>query len=86
MEIPANVVFQNELGIIGVGERSKFARSPGEIERIFLDFCRSQLTQFEKVHGTDVLSGYLLQAMEELFELFETDARKVILYHVGCKV
>lgn len=83
VEIPANVVFQNELGIIGVGEKSKFARSPGEVSRIFKDYCRSLLTQFEKAHGTDVLSGYLLQAMEELFELFETDAMKVILYHAN---
>ncbi len=83
VEIPSNVVFQNEVGIIGVGERSKFARSAGEVRRIFLDFCRSMLTQFEKAHGTDVLSGYLLQAMEELFELFETDAMKVILYYAN---
>ena len=83
VEIPANVVFQNELGIIGVGEKSKFARSAGEVRRIFIDYCRSLLTQFEKAHGTDVLAGYLLQAMEELFELFETDAMKVILYHAN---
>lgn len=81
VEIPANVVFQNELGIIGVEERGKFARSAGEVRRIYIDFCRSLLTQFEKAHSTDVLAGYLLQAMEELFELFETDAMKVILYH-----
>ena len=83
VEIPANVVFQNELGIIGVGEKSKFARSAGEVRRIFIDYCRSLLTQFEKAHGTDVLAGYLLQLMEELFELFETDAMKVILYHAN---
>ena len=83
VEIPANVVFQNELGIIGVGEKSKFARSAGEVRRIFIDYCRSLLTQFEKAHGTDVLAGYLLQAMEELFEVFETDAMKVILYHAN---
>ena len=83
VEIPANVVFQNELGIIGVGEKSKFARSAGEVRRIFIDYCRSLLTQFEKAHGTDVLAGYLLQAMEELFELFETDAMKVILYYAN---
>ena len=83
VEIPANVVFQNELGIISVGEKSKFARSAGEVRRIFIDYCRSLLTQYEKAHGTDVLAGYLLQVMEELFELFETDAMKVILYHAN---
>ncbi len=79
--IPSNVIFQNDIGTIDVGERRKFARSAGEIRRIYIDFCRSLLGQFEKAHSTDVLAGYLLAIMEELFELFETDAMKVILYH-----
>lgn len=44
------------------------------MRRIYIDYCRSLLGSFEKAHSTDVLAGYLLQAMEELFELFETDA------------
>ena len=83
VEIPKNVVFQNEVGIIGVGERGSFARSAGEVHRIYIDYCRSLLGKFEKAHSTDVLAGYLLAAMEELFELFETDAKKVILYHAN---
>lgn len=83
VEIPADVVFQNELGTIDVGKRSKFARTAGEIHRIYIDYCRSLLGQFEKAHSTDVLAGYLLTAMEELFELFETDAKKVILYYAN---
>ena len=53
------------------------------MRRIYIDFCRSLLGSFEKAHSTDVLAGYLLQAMEELFELFETDAMKVILYYAN---
>ena len=83
MEIPSDVVFQNELGVIDTGERKKFARSAGELHRIYIDFCRSLLGKFEKAHSTDVLAGYLLAAMEDLFELFETDAKKVILYHAN---
>lgn len=83
VEIPSDVVFQNELGIIDTGERKKFARSAGELHRIYIDFCRSLLGKFEKAHSTDVLAGYLLAAMEDLFELFETDAKKVILYHAN---
>lgn len=83
VEIPTDVVFQNELGILDLGEKKKFARSAGELQRIYIDFCRSQLSKFEKAHSTDVLAGYLLTAMEELFELFETDAKKVILYHAN---
>ena len=83
VEIPADVVFQNELGFIDVGEKRKFARTAGEVRRIYVDYCRSLLGSFEKVHSTDVLAAYLLQVMEELFELFETDAMKVVLYHAN---
>jgi len=84
VEIPADLVFQNEVGIIDVGEKSKFARSAGELHRIFIDYCRSMIGgKFEKVHSTGVLAGYLLEVMEVLFELFETDAKKVILYHLN---
>lgn len=82
VEVPENIVFQNEIGIIDVEKkRHEFARSAGEVRRIYIDYCRGLLGGFEKAHSTDVLAGYLLQAMEELFELFETDAMKVILYH-----
>ncbi len=84
VEVPENIVFQNELGIIDVeGHKHEFAKSAGEVRRIYIDYCRSLLGSFEKAHSTDVLAGYLLQAMEELFELFETDAMKVILYHAN---
>jgi type III restriction enzyme len=83
VEVPENIFFQNEVGIIDIDkrERREFAKSAGEVRRIYIDYCRSLLGSFEKAHSTDVLAGYLLQAMEELFELFETDAMKVILYH-----
>lgn len=81
VQVPENIVFQNEIGIIDTdGKKREFAKSAGEVHRIYIDYCRSLLGGFEKVHSTDVLAGYLLQAMEELFEMFETDAMKVILY------
>ena len=85
VEVPENIVFQNEVGIIDIDkrERREFAKSAGEVRRIYIDYCRSLLGSFEKAHSTDVLAGYLLQAMEELFELFETDAMKVILCHAN---
>ena len=84
VEVPENIVFQNELGIIDVEKnKHEFARSAGEVRRIYIDYCRSLLGSFEKAHSTDVLAGYLLQVMEELFELFETDAMKVILYYAN---
>ena len=70
--------FQNEVGIIDTGERAKFARSVGEINRVYISYCRSMLGSFERAHSTDVLANYLMEVMENLFELYETEAKKVI--------
>ena len=86
IEIPKDVVFQNEVTSIHVGEegRVKYARSVGELQRIYSDFCYKLLGgNFERKHSTGVLAGYLLSYMEEHFEVFETEAIKVILYHAN---
>lgn len=86
IEIPKDVVFQNEESSIHVGEegRVKFARSVGELQRIYSDFCYKLLGgNFERKHSTGVLAGYLLSYMEEHFAVFETEAIKVILYHTN---
>ena len=83
VEIPTDIQFQNELGIIDAGERVKFARSAGEVNRVFVAYCRSLLGSFERAHGTDVLVNYLMETMENLFELYECDAQKVVLYHTN---
>ena len=84
IEIPVDLVFQNEEGVVEVGERQKFARSMGEIDRIFIDYCRSLLNGYEKAHSTDVLAGYLCSALEELFDLSaDLEAKKVVLYYAN---
>ena len=86
IEIPKDVVFQNEVTSIHVGEegRVKYARSVGELQRIYSDFCYKLLGgNFERKHSTGVLAGYLLSYMEEHFDVFETEAIKVILYHTN---
>lgn len=56
VEVPENIVFQNEVGIIDIDkqERREFAKSAGEVHRIYIDYCRSLLGGFEKAHSTDV--------------------------------
>ncbi len=84
IEIPSDMVMPEEVGIYDIEKKSKFARTAGELQRIYTEYCREQIGgKFETVHSTGVLSGYLLEAMEELFELFEQDAMKVILYHLN---
>ena len=86
IEIPKDVVFQNEVTSIHVGEegRVRYARSVGELQRIYSDFCYQLLgSNFERKHSTGVLAGYLLSYLEEHFDVFETEAIKVILYHAN---
>ena len=86
IEIPKDVVFQNEVTSIHVGKEGRvtYARSVGELQRIYSDFCNKLLGgNFERKHSTGVLAGYLLSYMEEHFEVFETEAIKVILYHAN---
>ena len=84
IEIPSDMIMPEEVGIYDIEKKSKFARTAGELQRIYTEYCREQIGgKFEKVHSTGVLSGYLLEAMEELFELFEQDAMKVILYYAN---
>jgi type III restriction enzyme len=81
IEIPRDVHFQNEVGIIQVGDNVKFARTTSEIDRVFITYIASRLGAFERAHSTDKLAGYLLELMADYFGIFETDAKKVILFH-----
>lgn len=82
VEIPQDVKVEFELGTQDLeSETFKYARTAGEIDRVFRAYCREQLGSFEKAHSTDVLANYLLETLEELFEIFETDAKKVVLFH-----
>ncbi|MBR1835095.1 MAG: DEAD/DEAH box helicase family protein [Bacteroidales bacterium] len=60
------------------GQRYGFIRRGGELRRLFNIFCERMIPPFEKVSAA-TLSRCLLELMEELFECFETEARKIIL-------
>lgn len=78
-EIPADVHFQNEEQILTVNQ-VKYARTVGEINRVFTAYINGKGGQFEAKGRTDKISSYLLELMSEFFGLFETDAKKVVLY------
>lgn len=82
--IPKDIHFQNEVQEIDVREQGsiKFARTAGEIDRVFISFISSYLGGFEnKNNPADKLAGYLLETLADFFGLFDTDAKKVVLYH-----
>lgn len=80
--IPKNIHFQNEVQTLDVREDVKFARTASEIDRVFVSFLASYLHDFEnKNNPADKLAGYLLETLADFFGIFDTDAKKVVLYN-----
>ena len=82
VEIPKDVHFQNEVQVLDV-EQAKFVRTAGEIDRVFTTYINGKGGQFESRQGdrTRRIAGYLLGLLEDYFNIFDTDAKKVVLYH-----
>ena len=82
VKIPKDVHFQNEEQIIDV-EQAKFARTANEIDRVFLAYINTKGGQFESRQGdrTRRIASYLLGVLEDHFNIYDTDAKKVVLYH-----
>lgn len=78
--IPKNVHFQNEVQTLKV-EQVKFARTAGEIDAIFIDYINGKGGQFERKGRTDKIAGFLTELIADLFGIFETDAKKIVLHH-----
>lgn len=80
--IPKDVHFQNEVQTLDVSDSVKFARTASEIDRVFISEIAKYVTTFEsKNNPADKLAGYLLEIMADFFGIYDTDAKKVFLYH-----
>ena len=81
--IPKDIHFQNEIQTIDVDNQSvKFARTAAEIDRVFISEISKYVSSFEsKNNPADKLAGYLLETIADFFGIFDTDAKKVFLYH-----
>lgn len=81
IELVEDLSITGEVGEIQVGKKAKYVRTMQELNNSFYAFCAKRIdSKFEKVSVT-TLGFALKEVMEDLFELFETDAVKVILYY-----
>lgn len=78
VEIPVDMNIIDEEGLITVDNKTGFARTPNELNQVFNRFCSKLLGGWSKVKCIPVLQTALLDAMEQLFEIFEFDAIRVI--------
>lgn len=79
-EIPTDVHFQNQVQVLEVNQ-VKYARTVSEINRVFTAYINSKGGQFEAKGRTDKIASYLLEMIADYFGIFETDAKKVVLYY-----
>ena len=80
VEIPQDVHFQNEEQTIRV-DTIKYARKATEIDRVFMAYIATKGHQFESKGRADKIASYLLEIIADFFGIFDTDAKKVVLYH-----
>ncbi len=78
INIPKDLNIQNEEAEIKVDETLEYTRSNDKIYKLFIDYCRSLLTKYEKA-CTPILAGAIFDVMERLFELPEWETTRVIL-------
>ena len=82
IEIPQDVHFQNEEQILEV-DTVKYARKATEIDRVFMAYIATKGHQFESKGRADKIASYLLEILADFFGIFDTDAKKVVLYHLN---
>lgn len=79
-EIPQDVHFQNEEQVLEVSTL-KYARKANEIDKAFINYIATKGHQFESKERTTKIANYLLEIIADFFGIFDTDAKKVVLYH-----
>lgn len=82
IEIPQDVHFQNEEQILEV-DTIKYARKATEIDRVFMAYIATKGNLFESKGRTDKIACYLLEILADFFDIYDTDAKKVVLYHLN---
>ena len=81
VDLIEDVNITGEIGETHVDKKARYVRTMQELNNSYNTFCAKCIgSKFEKVSVT-TLAFALKELMEDLFELSETDAVKVILYH-----
>lgn len=83
IELVEDLEISGEIGRSRIDHKAKYVRTMQELDTTFMAFCSKMLgSAFEKV-SIKTLGVALKEVMEDLFETFETDAVKIILYHAN---
>lgn len=61
--------------------KAKLARTQGEVNRMFTNFCMENLIRFDKRDSTKAMEHALLKFMNDYLQFFDSEAKKIILYN-----
>ncbi|MBQ7471606.1 MAG: DEAD/DEAH box helicase family protein [Prevotella sp.] len=81
VELPKDMRLTGADGEVEVVEKARIAINVGEMRAALERYCREHVGSFGKYDSAPILQGALLDAMENLFGIPETEAPKVILYN-----
>lgn len=79
VDIVKDLEMTGEVGQRLVESKASYINNAADLTAMFLAFCNKLLGNDYEQRSVKTLGGYLKEVMEELFELFEYDAMKVIL-------
>ena len=79
VDIVKDLEMTGEVGQRIVKSRASYINNAADLTAMFLAFCKKLLGNDYEQRSVKTLAGYLKEVMEELFEVFEYDAMKVIL-------
>ena len=80
VELPKDMRLTGADGEVEVVEKARIAINSDEMRAALERYCREHVGSFGKYDSAPILQGALLDAMETLFGIPETEAPKVILY------
>lgn len=61
--------------------KAQLARTQGEVDRMFVNFCMANLIKFDKRDSTKAMSAALIKFMEDFAQYNEMEAKKIILFN-----
>ncbi|WPY97065.1 DEAD/DEAH box helicase [Christiangramia sp. OXR-203] len=80
ISVPKDVQIAAEVGVTLVEDKERFAKTQGELDILFRQFCREHVGGFAKVDSTPQMEMALKLFFESYFQIAEFEAVKIILF------
>lgn len=83
VDIVKDLEMTGEVGTRIVESKASYINNAADLTAMYLAFCKKLLGNDFEQRSVKTLGGYLKEVLEQLFEVFEYDAMKVVLYHLN---